>query len=65
MRILPFLILTYKVPVRIGKGTLRIGIGFLIRLGPKGWTILIATVAACLLLGFGLPLLMGALSPIF
>ena len=64
MRILPFLILTYKVPIRIGKGTLRVGFGFLIRLGPKGWTILIAAVAACLLLGIGVPFLMGALSSI-
>ncbi len=45
MKILPFVIVTLKIPVRTAFGTVRIGIGFLIRLKRKEWIcILVALV---------------------
>ena len=37
MKILPFITVTLKIPVRTAFGTVRIGIGFLIRLKRKEW----------------------------
>ena len=65
MRIFPFLIVTYKIPIRIGRGTLRVGIGFLVRLGPRWWKIVIGVVVVYLAIMIGLPLLIAVVEKVF
>ncbi|MCY4287625.1 MAG: hypothetical protein OXC63_03440 [Aestuariivita sp.] len=37
MKIIPFLTVTLKIPVRTAFGTVRIGIGFFVRLSRRQW----------------------------
>lgn len=59
MKIRPFLTLTLKIPVRTAFGTVRIGIGFLVRLNRKEWFYILAILVSAYLLVVLLPLIVG------
>ena len=52
MRLSPFIFVIYKIPIRTAVGTIRVGIGLLIRMGKTGWVAVpIFVLAAIFTLG--------------
>ena len=57
-RILPFLIVTYKIPIRLGPGILRVGIGAIVRIGPRAWAALALSLLLLMSVWMTIPIIL-------
>ena len=48
MKLIPFLFVILKIPVRTAFGTIRIGVGFIVRMGKSGWIALLIFLPAAM-----------------